>query len=293
MPEGPEIRRAADQLAAVLVGERLEAVFFGLARLAHCDARLVGCTVCAIETRGKALLTRFNNGLTLYSHNQLYGRWFVCRRGEYPDTNRSLRVALHTASHSALLYSASDIDVLDEDALATHPFLVRAGPDLLADSLSGRVVAERLRSPRFRRRALQALYLDQGFIAGVGNYLRSEILFHARVAPDARPQALGRAAIARLGRSTVTIGRRAYRTAGLTNPPGRIRTLQARGWPRADFRFAVFARDGRACYRCGGIIRRVTASSRRLYWCPICQPLEEGGDACVSNALDPDHGLVM
>ncbi|QEA38183.1 endonuclease VIII [Pistricoccus aurantiacus] len=271
MPEGPEIRREADRLAKVLVDERLEDVSFGLPRLVQYESRLAGCTVSAIDTRGKALLTRFDNGLTLYSHNQLYGRWYVCQRDGYPDTGRSLRVALHTATHSALLYSASDIEVLDEDELAQQPFLRRAGPDLLSEDLSAKAVAERLRGSRFRRRALQALYLDQSFIAGVGNYLRSEILFHARVAPGASPQKLDDTAIARLGRSTMIIGRRAYRTAGITNPPSRVRALKAQGYKRADYRFAVFAREDRPCYRCGSLIRRTTASSRRLYWCPVCQ----------------------
>jgi len=271
MPEGPEIRREADRLAAVLTGRRLDAVSFGQPRLERYAATLTGCRVDAVDTRGKALLTRFDNGLTLYSHNQLYGRWYVRRRNDYPRTNRSLRVALHTAEHSALLYSASDIAVLDDAALASHPFLVRIGPDLLSAGLAGRDVAARLRLPQFRRRGVQALYLDQSFVAGVGNYLRSEILFHARIPPAARPLDLEARAICRLGRSTLLIGERAYRTGGLTNPPGRIDRLRRQGLGRGAYRFAVFARDGRPCFRCGTTIRRTSAASRRLYWCPRCQ----------------------
>ena len=115
--------------------------------------RLEGAVVTGVDTLGKAMLTRFDNGLTLYSHNQLYGRWFVRPRGELPRTGRSLRVALHTETHSALLYSASDIAVLDEDALAAHPFLNRIGPDLLDEDLTWRTLALRLDEARFRGRA--------------------------------------------------------------------------------------------------------------------------------------------
>lgn len=271
MPEGPEIRREADRIGAVLVGRRLVEVGFGLPRLRRYESLLSGCVVDAVDSRGKALLTRFDNGLTLYSHNQLYGRWYVRDRDDLPRTNRSLRVALHTARNSALLYSASDIEVLDDAGLATHPFLARLGPDLLSDGLTGRDVAARLKMPAFRRRSVQALYLDQGFIAGVGNYLRSEILFHARIAPNARPADLDAGAIGRLGRSTVVIGERAYRTGGITNPASRVTALKRRGLDRSGHRFAVFAREARPCYRCGGRIRRVTAASRRLYYCPGCQ----------------------
>ena len=73
MPEGPEIRLAADRIAAVLVDQPIVEVTFGQRRLKRFEPRLTGQVVTAVETRGKAMLTRFDNGLTLYSHNQLYG----------------------------------------------------------------------------------------------------------------------------------------------------------------------------------------------------------------------------
>ena len=63
MPEGPEIRRAADKVAAVLVGREIESISFGLPRLQRFERHLRGRTVTAVDTRGKAMLTRFDNGL--------------------------------------------------------------------------------------------------------------------------------------------------------------------------------------------------------------------------------------
>ena len=120
MPEGPEIRRAADKVARVLVGNTVEHVAFGLPRLRRFEKRLSGSAVTAVDTRGKAMLTRFDNGLTIYSHNQLYGRWYTARRPRYPKTNRQLRIELCTSTHRALLYSASDIDVLTDAFVALH-----------------------------------------------------------------------------------------------------------------------------------------------------------------------------
>ena len=181
MPEGPEIRRAADKVAAVLVGKTIETVGFGLAPLKPFESRLSGRTVTAVDTRGKAMLTRFDNGLTLYSHNQLYGRWYVRARGDLPRTRRSLRVALHTAMHSALLYSATDIEVLDAAGLESHAFLSRLGPDILDPELRWQAIASRLNERRFRARSLASLYLDQRFLAGIGNYLPTEILYFAQL----------------------------------------------------------------------------------------------------------------
>ncbi len=271
MPEGPEIRIAADRVAEVLVGHAVEVEFPGFPKLRRHRKRLSGAVVTAIDTRGKAMLTRFDCGLTLYSHNQLYGRWYVRPRGTRPQTGRSLRVALHTEAHSALLYSASDVAVLDADGLETHPFLARVGPDILDRALTWRDLARRLDEPAFRGRALGALYLDQGFLAGIGNYLRSEILHFAGLRPEVRPRELAVRERNRLARETLAISRRSYETRGLTNPPARVRKLKAAGARRGAYRFAVFGRAGQPCHACETAIERLTIGSRRLYLCPSCQ----------------------
>jgi endonuclease-8 len=273
MPEGPEIRRAADRIARVLVDQTVEEVIFAHERLQRFGAVLSGHRVLDLETRGKALLTHFDNDYTIYSHNQLYGVWKTARRGRLPKTNRSLRLALHTATHSALLYSASDISVWRHDELGMHPFLARIGPDLLSADLEWRDVAARLEEPRFARRSLAALYLDQQFLAGSGNYLRSEILFCAGIHPSRRPCDLSRGERGRLARETLAVTRRSYATAGITLTPRLAAGLarKVKGFERR--RFFVFARDGKPCYRCDGRIRRETVAGRRIYWCAGCQVL--------------------
>lgn len=271
MPEGPEIRLAADKLAAVLENNRIESVEFGLPPLRRYGAVLQGATVTRVETRGKAMLMHFDHGMTIYSHNQLYGLWRVTRRGMLPNTNRSLRLALHTSKHSALLYSASDISVWQTADLHEHPFLARIGPDVLDETLSWRSIAERLQEQRFTGRSLAALYLDQKFLAGVGNYLRAEILFFAGLNPLAKPALLTRGQRGVLARTTLSVSQRSYATKGLTNKPALVRLLRARGLRHAQLRFAVFGRGGRDCYVCGTKIVRESVNSRRLYFCPVCQ----------------------
>lgn len=112
MPEGPEIRRAADNLEAAIKGKPLTDVWFAFPQLKPYQSQLIGQHVTHVETRGKALLTHFSNDLTLYSHNQLYGVWRVVDTGEEPQTTRVLRVKLQTADKTILLYSASDIEML-------------------------------------------------------------------------------------------------------------------------------------------------------------------------------------
>lgn len=272
MPEGPEIRRAADQIARVLENQVAERVSFSQPPLRHFGKRLSGASVLEVETRGKAMLTHFSHGWTIYSHNQLYGVWRIAARGKLPATGRSLRLRLSTANHEALLYSASDISVWPTADLEQHPFLARIGPDILNRDLRWHDIAARLREPRFANRQLGALYLDQTFLAGLGNYLRTEILFQAGLHPGLTPAQLSRGETGQLARTTLELSWRSYRTGGITNPASRVRKLQAMGLRDEQTRFAAFGREDQDCYRCGSSIDRIEFGTRRLYLCRDCQP---------------------
>ena len=271
MPEGPEIRRAADKVEAVLKDKTVERIQFGLQPLQKFSKALTGTKVLQLETRGKALLTHFDSGHTIYSHNQLYGVWRVVKRDKLPKTNRQLRLALHTDQHSALLYSASDISVWKTEKIEEHPFLQRIGPDILNPNLTWREVAERLQSRTFAGRALNSVYLDQAFLAGLGNYLRSEILFIAGIHPARKARELSKGEIGKLARITLDISQRSYASQGVTIPDRQYKALKKKGVSYGKARFFVFSRANQPCRVCKTQIQRSTANSRRIYTCATCQ----------------------
>lgn len=262
MPEGPEIRRAADQLEKAIQGKVLTDVWFAYPALQTYQQALIGERVVSIETRGKALLTHFSNGLTLYSHNQLYGVWRVVKTGSVPEGKRILRVRLAAVDKTLLLFSASEIALLDADGVASHPFLLKIGPDVLDMSLTEKTVRERLLSPRFRRRQFSGLLLDQAFLAGLGNYLRVEILWQAQLAAHHKAESLNEAQLDALVTALLSVPRLSYQTRGQADENHHHGAL---------FRFKVFHRAGQACERCGGTIERTMLSSRPFYWCAECQ----------------------
>jgi len=271
MPEGPEIRRAADRLKRAIAGDVAQEVRLLLPAIACFERRLRGRVVESIVPRGKALLTRFEGGLTLYSHNQLYGRWVVSRGDTEPRTTRSLRALIKGTRATIRLYSATDIAVLDDAGLKRHPYLARLGPDLLDSGTTPELIDGRLTDSRFAGRSLAALLLDQGFVAGIGNYLRSEMLFVAGIAPERRPRDLDPEERWRLARAIVRVGRQAYRLAGVTNDPDRAARMKLTGVDFEGRRFHVFNRAGLPCYACGDSVERIEAGSRRLYVCRTCQ----------------------
>jgi endonuclease-8 len=271
MPEGPEIRRAADKIAEAIVNCPLQEVWFAFAHLQLYAASLTEQRIIAIDTHGKAMLIRFENGLTLYTHNQLYGVWMVRKVYNYPTTNRQLRLAIHGDRKSALLYSASDIEILDADTVLAHPFLQRIGPDIFDPQLTVEMVKSRLQESRFRRRSLMALLLDQRFLAGIGNYLRSEILFWAKIPPNFRPMDCSLAQLQRLAQAIIHIPQQSYQTGGITNDLAIAEVMKLQGAKRWQYRHWVFSREGQPCHRCGTKIMKAIASGRRYYYCPVCQ----------------------
>lgn len=272
MPEGPEIRRAADRIQQQIGGRVIDYAWFAFPALADQSASLIGTQVTRVDTWGKAMLIRFADQRVLYSHNQLYGVWKLHRDDQPPATSRVLRVRLGAEGRCASLYSASDISLWHEEHLAQHPFLSRLGPDLLSHDVTAEDVYQRLMLNRFHKRRLGILLLDQGLVAGLGNYLRSEILFFAQLPADARPVDLTHAQLRVLAHCIIETTHCAYHTAGVTNRDVWIEQAKAAGEPRRQWRFAVFDRAGLECHRCGALIERAMVSGRRLYRCLVCQP---------------------
>jgi endonuclease-8 len=204
-----------------------------------------------VYARGKALLIEYDNALTHYSHNQLFGEWDVARGSPAPDPRRSVRVVIGTATHTATLYSATEIELLPTRDVERHPYISRLGPDALEPSTTVKQVRDRLTDRRFHNRSLSSLLLDQHFVAGLGNYLRSDILFAARILPHLKPRDLDDAQRKALAKAILQVTRRAYRAK--------------------DYRFLVYGREGEPCYTCGTKIVRDDFGGRGLYHCPVCQ----------------------
>ncbi len=272
MPEGPEIRIAADKIASVLVNQNIRRIEFAFPHLRKYEKQLKNKKITTVQTRGKAMLIYFGDNQAIYTHNQLYGRWYITKEQRRPTTKRQLRLLIETDQHSALLYSASDIEVLKVNALDKHPFLSKLGPDVISENPSKDEIVKRFQSKKFSRRQLASLLLDQSFIAGLGNYLRSEILFYSKLNPKTKASQCSDSELDKLANQIITITKRSYRTMGVTNPPELVKQLKAAGKKtKSKYRFSVYGRSGKPCYYCSSLIQRNNIGGRGVYTCPTCQ----------------------
>lgn len=271
MLEGPEIKRVADCLTDAITDRPITSAFFAFTHLKPYESKLTSQRVTAVIPRGQAILIRFENQLSIYTHSQLYGKWVVTKTHCYPPTTRQLRLALHNQQYSALLYSSSEIEVLNDRDLNTHSFLSRLGPDVLNQPVTIDQIRARFRFESYRRRSLASLLIDQHFLAGLGNYLRSEVLFAARVHPYLRPIDCNDEQLTCLAQAAITIPRRAYENHGITIALQQWEILRQEQDLRA--RYYVFNRDQQPCWLCSTPIVKETSAGRRYYFCPNCQSL--------------------
>ena len=109
MPEGPEIKRVADRLSKALVGNSIDIIRFLYPSISKAEQTVHGSKVSSVNSIGKALLINFDNGHSLYSHNQLYGKWSINLKSTDPKTNRSLRVEFVTDKRVVIVLQETEI----------------------------------------------------------------------------------------------------------------------------------------------------------------------------------------
>jgi endonuclease-8 len=250
VPEGDTIHRAAERINAALGGREI-----GLAEapnprspLHRRAARLQGQTLEEAEARGKHLLVHFSGDVVLHTHLGMNGKVFVAADGRIPYGKPWWTLA--SGRSVASQTGAKLLRLTSETRARNDPSLMQLGPDPLRPEFDVAVAAGRLRERAAAREIGDAL-LDQGLIAGIGNAIRVEALFRARVDPFRTVGDLSDGELElvieeneRVMRESMAKGRR----------------------PRAMYR-------ARRCPGCGGPIssRGQGDDNRTAYWCPACQ----------------------
>ena len=126
------------------------------------------------------------------------------------------------------------------------------------------LIEERLRDRKYSGRQLGTLLLDQHFVAGLGNYLRCEILFLTGLSPEIKPKQLSTVQLENVASRILEVSRQSYQAQGITNDLERVEILKKKGLTRSQYRHHIFARAYRTCYSCGQPVINDFLSEARL-----------------------------
>jgi formamidopyrimidine-DNA glycosylase len=178
--------------------------------------------------------------------------------GDAPPRHRHDRLILAFVEGGELRYRnmrklggvwlAHDQEELDD-------ILGRLGPDAL--TIGRKEFLVRLAR---RRGSIKAALMDQRLVAGVGNIIADEVLWHARIHPKRAIESLDEDERRRLYTQMRQVLREAVDRFDYL-PRKRSWLSHVRGIP------------GAACPRCKTPLARTVVGGRTTYFCPNCQPL--------------------
>jgi len=273
MPEGDTIFRAARTLHKALASQevtRFESVFPAVNRIAE-DHPIVGRTVESVVSRGKHLLLTFSGDLILHTHMRMNGSWHIYRPGErWQRPAGEMRVLVGTERMLAVGFNVPVAELLTASGLARHPQLRSLGSDLTDPAFDRAEVLTRLRAQGSA--AIGDALLNQRVVAGIGNVLKSEILFVAGVNPFTPTASLGDETANRVIDVALKLMTANVRDSTQTLAPGIGRRTTGSMNPHAAL--WVYGRGGQPCRRCGTAIqsRKTGVDARITFWCRHCQP---------------------
>ena len=261
-PEGDTLFRTAAGLRPHLVGRAVTAA--RATRAGPKSERLVGATVDEVETLGKNLVSRFDNGLELRTQMRMSGSWHRYRPGErWRRPAARARLVLEVPGAVAVCFDAPAVELFEQRAERQHHALAGLGPDLLDPDFDAAEAIRRLRDPARADVAIAEALTDQRSVAGIGNVYKSELCFLLGVTPwlpiGALPTDLA-VQLPVLAKKLLEFNR---------DRPARVTT------GRREQNLFVYGRASRPCMRCGTRIRSANqgdgSRERPTYWCPRCQ----------------------
>jgi formamidopyrimidine-DNA glycosylase len=231
MPELPEVETVCRVIRRALQGERItqvevarDALVFGGASPKAIEKALLGRTLEAVGRRGKFFwLMLDGGGPTLFAHLGMSG-WVrevgfegtrLHGHGKAPfddEHGRPRFLKLGIAAGSGCGIVLTDPRRLGRVWLGSaperEPRVKRLGPDAFDDLPSSN---ELLALFARRKIPIKAVLLDQGALAGIGNWIADEVLYQSRIAPNRSAASLSAVEVAGLRRAIVSVLARAVK----------------------------------------------------------------------------------
>ncbi len=278
MPELPEVEAVVRTLRPLVQGRRIRCVhvFHPIATKPQAASRVArhahGRRIRTVDRKGKYVLVALDRGL-LTMHFRLDGQllWFSNGKELLESANKGEK-GVHV--DVALELDKGVLGFADRrhfgrvhawESASDCPGLSMLGIDALSRDFTSRRFAELLSASK---RPLKDFLLDQARVAGLGNIYSCESLWHARLDPRRRANALKPQESRLLHKAIVSVLARALECCLHPAPDFRDPEWWFQG---LESILRAYGREGKPCRRCGEPIRRIAQGGRSTYYCGRCQ----------------------
>jgi formamidopyrimidine-DNA glycosylase len=279
MPELPEVEVVRRGLQAHVVGRTITAVRVHHPRAvrrheagpADLTARLLNARITGTDRRGKYLWLLLDEGdCALLVHLGMSGQMLL---GTVPNAGH-LRIA-------AVLDDGTTLSFVDQRTfggwllaeMVTVDGSVVPAPvaHLARDPLDPRFDIEAVVNALRRKHSeIKRQLLDQTVVSGIGNIYADEALWRAKVNGARLADALTQRQLTAVLEAAAEVMRDALAQGGTSFDSLYVNVNGQSGY--FDRSLNVYGREGKACRRCGAVIRREKFMNRSSYYCPRCQP---------------------
>lgn len=282
MPELPEIETIRRGLQGLILNTKI--VQFEVLNdesFRGDKTAVLGRKFVRIDRRGKALLMRLDNGLTILGHMRMTGQMIVVGgdgrfAAGHPDENF---VAEMPSRHTRVWFGFEDgshlyfndlrkfgfLALMDDEMLEKDAFLASLAPEPW--DMSESEFYEALQ--RHQSAPIKATLLNQKVVAGLGNIYVDEACFMTGIFPGRLTGSLSRDESDELLHNARKVMQDAIEAGGSTMKDY-VRADGTRGNYLDKFA-KVFRRDGEACLTCGTQILKTRVAGRGTHYCPKCQ----------------------
>lgn len=277
MPELPEVETMRRGLFPI-IGHRIKRVVFPpipyrpiavLPERSQLVLRAQSREIVAIDRIAKRVLVRLDSEDTIVIQPKMAGIVLLTD----PPSDCHTRVIFYLqgpSENDRFLY-------WDRRGLGTVSILDRRecerllGPDCVGPDASEVDFGTFLSRLKASKKEVKVALLDQRLVSGIGNLYAAEILYAARVHPQARCQEIATVRWRKIHAATIRILKEAIEKEGSTLSDGTYRNA-INGEGSYQNEHQVYDRAGLPCPRSAGHrIARIVQAQRSTFFCPQCQ----------------------
>lgn len=187
MPEMPEVETVRRGLMRIAAGRQIKGIDVNYGKTIENDVEefrqaLIGQTIERIDRRGKYLLFRFSNDLTMVSHLRMEGSYF--NQPTSAEVDKHTHVIFHFTDGTDLCYRDTRkfgrMHLVKTGEEMTVGGLKTIGPEPTEEDFQFDYFKQILKKSRSK---IKPFLLDQSHVAGLGNIYADEVLWQTQINP--------------------------------------------------------------------------------------------------------------
>jgi formamidopyrimidine-DNA glycosylase len=265
MPELPEVETLKRELEKSVVGKKIAGtvinnpkVIRGI-KVEDFVKGLRGAVIKKILRKGKLLIIELSSGQSLAIHLKMTGQLV------YPGNAKHSRVSFELSDGKLLDFNDRRLfgELRLVDDWRSLAFIKALGPE--PSTLSVDKFKQMLANKKTK---IKPLLLDQTFISGIGNLYAAEALFRAKIRPERPAVSLSDKEKEKLFKEINDTLREAIQYRGSSIDQYVQLSGAAGGYVKYH---KVYGREGKPCFVCKQLIKRISLGGRGTYFCPMCQ----------------------